>query len=56
VTGPDARAIFLADEQFGASILQDATGRGYMTALSAEWSGGDDFHLEYGEDYASHIE
>ena len=53
---PWAKAAVLADEQFGASILRDAAGRGYTTALSAEWSGGDDFHLEYGEDYASHIE
>ncbi len=50
------KAALLADEQFGASILRDAATRGYATALSAEWGGGDDFHLEYGEDYASHIE
>jgi myo-inositol catabolism protein IolC len=50
------RAGILVDEQFGAAILQDATKNGYITAVSAEKSGQDEFDFEYGEDFASHIE
>jgi myo-inositol catabolism protein IolC len=50
------RAGLLVDEQFGAAILQDATKRGYITAVPAEKSGQDEFDFEYGEDFARHIE
>lgn len=46
----------LVDEEFGAAILRDARRRGYVTALSVERSGSDEFHFEYGDDYARHIE
>ena len=51
----DAAAI-LVDEEFGAHILSDAHRRGFVTALSVEKSGVDEFEFEYGEDFASHIE
>ncbi|OZI66942.1 2-deoxy-5-keto-D-gluconate 6-phosphate aldolase domain-containing protein [Bordetella genomosp. 11] len=50
------KAGILVDEEFGASILRDARRRGYVTALSVERSGSDEFHFEYGDDYADHIE
>ena len=50
------RAGILVDEQFGAAILQDAAKNGYITAVSAEKSGQDEFDFEYGEDFAPHIE
>jgi len=53
---PGRKAGILVDEQFGASILLDAAGRGYTTALTVEKSGQDEFDFEYGEDFARHIE
>jgi myo-inositol catabolism protein IolC len=46
----------LVDEEFGARILRDATKNGYLTALSIEKSGSDEFEFEYGEAFAQHIE
>jgi len=46
----------LVDEEFGASILRDATARGYVTACPAEKSGQEEFDFEYGEHFADHIE
>lgn len=46
----------LVDEEFGATILRDATCNGYTTALSVEKSGSDEFEFEYGDAYAAHIE
>src|SRR5437016_8194744 len=46
----------LVDEEFGASILRDATARGYVTACPAEKSGQEEFDFEYGEGFATHIE
>ncbi|OZI38011.1 IolC myo-catabolism protein [Bordetella genomosp. 10] len=51
-----AHAGVLVDEEYGAAILRDARRRGYVTALSVERSGSDEFHFEYGDDYAAHIE
>lgn len=51
-----AHAGILVDEEFGTPILRDARKRGYVTALSVERSGSDEFHFEYGDDYADHIE
>ena len=51
----DAAGI-LVDEQFGAAILRDARQRGWVTALSVERSGTDEFEFEYGADFAIHIE
>ncbi len=53
---PKDAAAILVDEQFGADILRDAAGRGYMTACPAERSGQKEFELEYGKDFARHIE
>ena len=49
-------AAILVDEEFGAHILSDAHRRGFVTALSVEQSGIDEFKFEYGDDFASHIE
>lgn len=53
---PKAAAGVLVDEAFGAAILRDARARGFVTALSVERSGSDEFFFEYGDDYAAHIE
>src|SRR5215467_10464527 len=53
---PQQKAGILVDEQFGSSILRDATAHGYTTACPAEKSGQDEFDFEYGEDLAKHIE
>lgn len=45
----------LVDEGFGADILRDAVARGYVTALSVEKSGSDEFDFEYGAGFADHI-
>jgi 5-dehydro-2-deoxygluconokinase len=50
------RAGILVDEQFGATILQDARKQGFITACPAEKSGQDEFDFEYGADFARHIE
>src|SRR5438270_12999606 len=50
------RAGILVDEQFGASILRDASKRGFITACPAEKSGQDEFDFEYGPDFARHID
>jgi len=46
----------LVDEEFGAQILRDARQQGYVTALSVEKSGSEEFHFEYGDQFAEHIE
>ncbi len=46
----------LVDEEYGARILIDAHRRGFVTALSVERSGGDEFQFEYGDDFASQVE
>ena len=51
----DAAGI-LVDEEFGTPILRDARQRGYVTAVSTEKSGADEFEFEYGPDFADHIE
>lgn len=51
-----ANAGILVDEEFGAALLRDAQARGYVTAVSVEKSGQDDFQFEYGDDFAAHIE
>jgi myo-inositol catabolism protein IolC len=46
----------LVDEEFGYGILRDAAKSGYVTALSVEQSGKDEFAFEYGDMFVSHIE
>ena len=53
---PTSHAGLLVDEEFGAGILRDATNNGYVTALSTEKSGSDEFEFEYGDSFAEHIE
>jgi myo-inositol catabolism protein IolC len=53
---PRENAGILVDEQFGASILRDATSRNIITACPLEESGQAEFEFEYGEDFASHLE
>lgn len=49
-------AAILVDEQFGASILRQASRQGFITACPAEKSGQKEFALEYGREFASHVE
>jgi 5-dehydro-2-deoxygluconokinase len=53
---PRERAGILVDEQFGASILRDASKQGFVTACPAEKSGQAEFDFEYGADFGRHIE
>ncbi|MDQ2931426.1 MAG: DUF2090 domain-containing protein [Gemmatimonadota bacterium] len=53
---PKERAGILVDEEFGADILRDAVRRGYVTAVSTELSGSDEFEFEFGDDFSAHIE
>ncbi len=53
---PIPSAAILVDEEFGADILRDAVNSGYVTALSTEKSGADEFEFEYGAAFAEHIE
>jgi 5-dehydro-2-deoxygluconokinase len=53
---PEDAAAILVDEQFGADILRDARDRGFITACPAERSGQKEFELEYGKEFARHIE
>lgn len=51
-----SRAGILVDQEFGAAILRDAAGLGYITCVSTEKSGQDEFDFEYGGEFAHHIE
>jgi 5-dehydro-2-deoxygluconokinase len=53
---PKDRVGILVDEEFGAAILRDAVSKGYITAVSVEKSGQEEFEFAYGEDFAQHIE
>ena len=53
---PKDYAGLLVDEEFGSEILRDATASGYITVLSTETSGSDEFEFEYGDEFAAHIE
>ena len=55
-TGVRDRAGILVDEAFGAALLHDAAARGYVTCVSTEKSGQDEFDFEYGDDFVRHIE
>ena len=56
VGAPRDKVGVLVDEQFGAAILRDASAKHLTTACPAERSGQGEFDLEYGEDFARHIE
>jgi 5-dehydro-2-deoxygluconokinase len=53
---PKESAAVLADEQFGAEILKEAHQAGYLTCLSTEKSGLDEFDFEYGGEFGKHLE
>lgn len=53
---PASSVGILVDEEFGAGILRDAKKNGYLTAVSVEKSGSDEFEFEYGNAFASHID
>ncbi len=53
---PRDRAGILVDEEFGRDILRDAIRDGYVTAMSTETSGSDEYEFEYGAAFADHIE
>jgi myo-inositol catabolism protein IolC len=53
---PSELAGILVDEEFGADILLEASRNGYVTALSTEKSGSDEFEFEYADAFARHIE
>ncbi len=53
---PKDRVGILVDEEFGAAILRDAVSKGYITVVSVEKSGQEEFEFAYGEDFAQHIE
>ncbi|MBC7656884.1 MAG: DUF2090 domain-containing protein, partial [Frankiaceae bacterium] len=53
---PTESAGILVDEEFGSDILRDAHERGFVTALSVEQSGSDEFEFEYGAEFSRHIE
>ena len=52
---PKELAGILVDEEFGTAILRDATAQGYVTAMSTETSGSDEFEFEYGAEFADHL-
>ncbi|MGB7211139.1 MAG: DUF2090 domain-containing protein [Gemmatimonadales bacterium] len=52
---PVDRAGILVDEEFGSEILVDARKHGYVTALSTETSGSEEFEFEYGDRFADHL-
>jgi len=45
----------LVDEQFGEEILQNAIRQGYVTLLTTEKSGQNEFAFEYGDQFGEHI-
>lgn len=51
-----SRAGILVDEEFGAAILRDAAAHGYITCVSTEKSGQDEFDFEYGDAFPGHLE
>src|SRR5205085_2904781 len=53
---PKDRVGILIDEEFGSAILRDAVSKGYITVVSVEKSGQEEFEFAYGEDFAQHIE
>ena len=53
---PRESAAILVDEEFGAAILRDAASCGYVTCMSVEKSGQEEFEFAYGEDFGRHLE
>ncbi|MBL9122809.1 MAG: DUF2090 domain-containing protein [Planctomycetaceae bacterium] len=53
---PRTAAGILVDEEFGAAILEDARREGFLRAVPVEKSGQEEFDLEYGADFAAHLD
>jgi myo-inositol catabolism protein IolC len=53
---PPEFAGVLVDEEYGTGILRDAAAKGFITAISTEKSGSEEFEFEFGADFARHIE
>jgi myo-inositol catabolism protein IolC len=53
---PPQRSAVLVDEQFGAAVARKAKARGFTLAMPVEKSGLAEFELQYGEEFARHIE
>ncbi|MBP9719019.1 MAG: DUF2090 domain-containing protein [Candidatus Levybacteria bacterium] len=53
---PKEEASILTDEEFGDVVLQKAKEAGFVTILTTEKSGQEEFTFEYGDDWQSHIE
>jgi len=53
---PKDRVGILVDEEFGSAILRDAVSKGYITVVSVEKSGQEEFEFAYSDDFAQHIE
>jgi 5-dehydro-2-deoxygluconokinase len=49
------RAGILVDEEFGAAILRDSVKEGFITAMSTEKSGQNEFDFEFGEAFGDHL-
>lgn len=52
----DAAAGVLVDEHYGAGVARSARQRGVLLAMPVEASGQKQFSLEYGDDFATHVE
>jgi myo-inositol catabolism protein IolC len=50
------RAGILVDGEFGAAILRDAARQGFISAMSVEKSGQNEFDFEYADQYAAHLD
>lgn len=48
-------AAILCDEEFGSEVLIDAKHNGFVTILTIEKSGSEEFEFQYGEDFGDHI-
>ena len=53
---PKENAAILVDEEFGDGILKDAKENGFLTILTTEKSGQEEFEFQYGEDFPAHVE
>lgn len=49
-------AAILVDEEFGDEILKNAKENGFLTILTTEKSGQEEFEFQYGGDFPAHIE
>jgi myo-inositol catabolism protein IolC len=55
--GVDPSAVIVVlDEEYSTTIAEDALDRGIPIGLTVEKSGGEEFELEYGEEFAGHID